>query len=664
MHWQPLALILLNSVLAADEPTALYQCLVRRAEEISSRAIYELPPRETWLDQLPEKRRQWLDMLGLDPLPERTEMHPTITGVLDRGHYVVEKLHFQPIPGCRIAANLYRPKQVQGRLPAVVYVCGHSKAGKFHYQPHPRWFGEHGYVAIVLDPIQVGENGGFHHGVYRNRWWHWFSQGYSPAGVEVWAAIRAFDYLTTRPEVDPERFAITGLSGGGTMSWFTGAADERIKVVIPACQTGTMYQHVRDRTIDGHCDCTYWVNTCGWDFPDVASLIAPRALLVAASTEDVLFRPYAFRDLVHRARMVYRLLDCEERIGLVEDVSKHGYTPKERLAIFTWCDRYLKGSDQAVTEDLRTEMETDADLAVYPDKKPPADDRLKDVDKFFLRLPGLPEVKDRAQWEAYQAQALARLRATTFRWISGSLSGDGGGQPLPPDAAHFTVRRQGQTDDLAHRTLEFESEPGMPIRTQWAIPLTGPRPYPLIVAPLQPDTESPFSTRGSGLTGLSPKQAGLAIVAVRGTGDGSIGPGLEWTVRRVCPILGYTLPERQTLDLLRGLALMRQQPNVGRTVLFGKGASAALAIYAALLDPQVDEIILDNPVTTHWDSGPEFLGVLKVGDLPHNLALAFPRKITFVGKLPEAYQWTRQCYETCGAGDRVRTISGMQAWRP
>lgn len=644
-----LLLAVFSTGLGAEQPTAIYQCLARRAEEISSRSVYELPPLETWKAQLPARRKQWLEMLGLDPLPPRTDLHVTITGTLDRGDYLVDKLHFQPIPGCRIAANLYRPKQPQGRLPGVVYVCGHSQRGKFHYQPHPRWFGQHGYVAIVLDPIQVGENGGFHHGVYRNQWWHWFSQGYSPAGVEVWAAMRAFDYLASRPDVDPQRFGITGLSGGGTMSWFTGAADERIKVVVPACQTGTMYQHVRDRTIDGHCDCTYWVNVYGWDFPDVASLIAPRALLVAASTEDVLFRPYAFRDLVHRARMAYRLFDCEERVSLVEDVFRHGYTPKTRLAIFSWFDRHLKDSAVPVTEDIRTDDEQDAVLAVYPTKKPPVEDRLKDVDKFFLRLPGLPEVKDRPSWEAHQRDALARLRATTFRWMPGEFA--------VPD---FTVRRQGQSETLAYRSFEFESEPGMPIRAELGIPMAGAKPYPLVVAPLQPDSRSTFCCQGTGISNLPADRAGIAAVAVRATGEGSIGPGLEWTIRRAYPILGQSLPERQTLDLLRGIALLRRQPNVGRTIVFGKGASAALAIYAALLDPQIEEIVLEDPVVTHWDSGPEFLAVLKVGDLPHNLALAFPRRITFVRAIPEPYQWTRRCYEQCGAADQVRVVRSLR----
>ncbi len=639
-----------------EAPTMLYRSILRRAEEVSSRSLAELPPLEVWKSRLRDKRKQWLEMLGLDPLPPRTDMHVTVTGTLDRGHYVVEKLHFQPMPGCRIAANVYRPKEISGRLPAVIYLCGHAQRAKCHYQAHPRWFGEHGYVAMVLDAIQIGENAGFHHGVYRKRWWHWYSQGYSPAAVEVWAAMRAMDYLSSRSDVDPSRFGMTGNSGGGQITWFTAAADERVKVAAPSCQTGTVYQHVRDRTIDGHCDCAFWVNTYGWDYTDVASLIAPRSLLVAAATEDTLWRPYAYRDLVHRVRLLYRLYGCEDNLGLVEDVAPHGYTPKTRLAIFNWFEKHLKGSDKSVAEDIREEQEKDDDLAVYPGQKPPAEDRLKDADRLFVSLPSGWDGKSKADWERYQKEAIEKLRTTTFRWIPESL-----------DAAHgpvaYTVRSVGRSETFEYRVFELESEPGLSIRAELGTPVRGPRPFPLMVAALTAEAQSPYVLQGTGMQGLPADKAGMASVSVRGTGDSSIGPGLEWTVRRAYPILGYSLPERQTLDLLQAIAVLRRQPNVGDVIVFGRGWNAAIAIYAAILDPQISEIVLQEPVASHWNSGPEFLGVLKVGDLPQNLALVHPRPITFVGKVPEGYEVVKRCYEACGAGDRIKVIGELRNWQ-
>ena len=103
----------------------------------------------------------------------------------------------------------------------------------------------------------------------------------------------------------------------------------------------------------------------------------------------------------------------------------------------------------------------------------------------------------------------------------------------------------------------------------------------------------------------------------------------------------------------------------GPVAVYGQGYTAPLAIYAALLDPQITEIVLADAPTSHQDpQTPEFLGVLQIGDLPHNLALAYPRPITFVGKLPAAYRWTQQLYEKLGAKGRIRVIDGMREWYP
>lgn len=152
---------------------------------------------------------------------------------------------------------------------------------------------------------------------------------------------------------------------------------------------------------------------------------------------------------------------------------------------------------------------------------------------------------------------------------------------------------------------------------------------------------------------------------VRNTGATSVGAGYLWTLRRLYPLLGHTLPERQVYDLLAGSALMRQEPATSSTVLFGQGETAALAIYAAVLDPKISELILDSPPETHTKpETAEFLGILRIGDLPQNLALLHPRPITFIGKLPPAYEWTKQVYAKLGAGDRVRVIKSAREWKP
>jgi len=596
----------------------------------------------------------WHEMLGLSPMPERTPLAATVTGVLDRGDYAVEKIHFQSVPGAYVIGNLYRPAKIRGRLPAVLYLCGHSK-GKVNppYQANPRWFGQHGYVALVLDPIQLGESQGFHHGTYREGRWDWPSRGYTPAGTEVWNAMRALDYLETRPDVDKDRMGVTGLSGGGVISWCLGAADERVKVVVPVCQSGSIEQVVVDRATDGHCDCAFWINYYRWCWPDVGALIAPRALLIASGSEDVLWRPYAYRDVALRIRHQYAALGKPEQFDLVEDLTPHGYTPKLRQAIFTWFNKHLKGDPTPVKDDVTDFVEPEENLLVFGGKLP-KDDRMRHIDTLLVRRAEPPPVTNQADWRAHQAATIRRLRELTFRYI-----------PRDQDPRLRDCRADGrEKGGTAFATYVFDTRDGLTLGVKTARPQDAAWPVPTVAFAVQADARSTFVGGGSSRPGITAEFA-TAGVEVRNTAATSVGPGYLWTLRRVYPLLGQTLPERQVSDLLAGIAVVRREAATGPVAVFGQGDTAPVAIYAAILDPQIAEVILANPPESHTDpKTPEFLGVLRVGDLPQNLTLVYPRPITFVGPVPPAYEWTREAYKKLGAGDRIRVIANARQWRP
>jgi hypothetical protein len=612
-----------------------------------------MPPAQ-WKATVAQRRKMWHEMLGLSPMPARTPLEATVTGMLQRGDYVVEKVHFQSIPGAHVIGNLYRPAKITARLPAVLYLCGHSK-GKVNppYQANPRWFGQHGYVALVLDPIQLGESQGMHHGTYREERWDWPSRGYTPAGTEVWNAMRALDYLQSRADVDGERMGVTGLSGGGVISWCLGAADERVKVVVPVCQTGSIEHVVVDRAIDGHCDCAFWINYYRWCWPDVGALIAPRALLIASGSEDVLWRPYGYRDVAHRIRHQYAALGMPERFDLVEDLTPHGYTPKLRQAIFTWFNKHLKGDPRPVTDDVTDFVEPEENLLVFGGKLP-QNDQMRHIDTLLVRRAELPPVTNLAAWRAHQETAIRRLRELTFRHIPRELD------PPLRDCRADGTEKGGST----FMTCVFETSDGLTLRVKTARSREAAWPVPTVAFAVQADARSTFAGGGSSRPGI-PREFTTAGVEVRNTAATSIGPGYLWTLRRVYPLLGQTLPERQVYDLLAGVAIVRREPASGPVVLFGQGNTAPLAIYAAILDPQVAEVILADPPESHANpQTPEFLGILRVGDLPQNLALVYPRPITFIGAVPAAYEWTRELYKKLGAGDRIRVIANARLWRP
>src|SRR5262245_10653262 len=207
-----LPLLLLAMTPAADPPPdtskgdeAIHKYLAAEVKRLSDRFMDGAKTKAEWEAKRPKLKEQFLDMLGLWPLPEKTLLKATVTGTLDRGDVTIEKLHFQSKPGLYVTGNLYRPKTTDEKLPAILYACGHSGRGrdgnKTAFQDHGLWFASNGYVCLVVDTLQLGEVAGKHHGTYNlGRFW-WQDRGYTPAGVECWNGIRAIDYLQSRPDV-------------------------------------------------------------------------------------------------------------------------------------------------------------------------------------------------------------------------------------------------------------------------------------------------------------------------------------------------------------------------------------------------------------------------------------------------------------------------------
>src|SRR6266487_4276992 len=297
----------------------------KETHALSEKCLSDVRTIEDWNQRKPQLQKQLFEMLGLDPLPLRSDLKATVTGIIDQPEFTVEKLHFQSMPHLYVTANLYLPKKRPGPVPAILYGCGHSFVktngisfgNKVDYQRHGCWFARHGYACLVLDTVQLGEIEGIHHGTFREGMWWWNSRGYTSAGAEAWNCIRALDYLETRPEVDKTRFGVTGRSGGGAYSWWIAALDDRIQVACPVAGITDLENHVVEGTVEGHCDCMFMVNTYGWDFPIVAALIAPRPLLICNSDKDTIFPLDGVTRLHEKVRHIYDLYGATDKLGLL-----------------------------------------------------------------------------------------------------------------------------------------------------------------------------------------------------------------------------------------------------------------------------------------------------------------------------------------------------------
>jgi len=601
---------------------------------------------DDWLTRRETYRQQLFDMLGLDPLPERTDLKATVTGHVEHDDFVVENLHFQSRPGLYVTGNLYIPTNLDNPAPTILYVCGHGRVkvdgvsygNKVHYQHHGEWFARNGYVCLTIDTLQLGEIEGIHHGTYREGMWWWNSRGYTPAGVEAWNCIRALDYLQSRPEVDGERIGVTGRSGGGAYSWWIAALDDRIKAAVPVAGITDLTNHVVDGCVEGHCDCMYLVNTYGWDYGLVAALVAPRPLLLSNSDKDRIFPLDGVQRIHWQLRKIYDLYDASDHLGLQITEGPHSDTQELRVHAFHWFNRFLKGENPLI-ELTATPFFEPAQLRVFSDL--PSDEINTSVHEVFTRLAPAPPLPDtRLRWARQRQQWMDALVDQSFRgWpkvappLAGkdafSVEGDG----LRFQAYDFTSQGPFRlrlyvlrlANDMSPRAVELNvlDESG------WARMLAAMRAagFGEILqeeAPAEPDSEALAELTER----IRSNNVAIAFVAPRGVGPTAWfnDERKQVQIRRRFMLLGQTLDGMRVWDVRQAVRAIRGHRELGaaRIALRGEGVMAGLALYASLFDAPVARLDLVDLPTSHRE-GPTFLNVLRVLDMPAAVAMAAER---------------------------------------
>ena len=222
-------------------------------------------------------------------MPEQTPLKATVTGTVEGDGFVVENLHYQSVPGLYVTANLYRPSKDatsgEGCRRSSTSAAIRAWAATATRPPTSRTgSGSPGTAMSAWSSTRSSSarSPGVHHGTYREGRWWWHSRGYTPAGVECWNGIRGIDYLVGRPDVDPDRIAVTGISGGGAATFWIAAADDRVKVAVPVSGMADLHSYVANRVVNGHCDCMFLYNTFQWPWTRIAG--AGRAAAACCSS--------------------------------------------------------------------------------------------------------------------------------------------------------------------------------------------------------------------------------------------------------------------------------------------------------------------------------------------------------------------------------------------
>ena len=638
----------------------IYEYLCREARSITNFSLKTIDNKYKWMRERPKRWRQFIDMLGITEyidMKDRPSLNVTITGVLDRERYVVEKLYFESLPKLYVAGNLYIPKNYSRPMPAILYLCGHARNQKYHYQAHPQRFAELGFVTLLIETIQWGEIPGYHHGTYRYGLFNWYSLGYTPTGVEVWNAIRAIDLLQSRPEVDGNRIGVTGISGGGAMTWYVSAVDDRVKACAPVCGTATIESHVCKFTINGHCDCMFWINNYMWDLTDVGALIAPRPLLIASAKRDWIFDIKSVRKIYRKLKKLYDILDASENIKLIETPGPHSYHELSRKAVFSWFLKHLRNIDIPLNEvkDIDLEHRESIDSLKVFINGIPSDERTTTVHKWFIKKTSPPNIDSREKLIEYRRKLIETLYEKTFNAF-----------PKEPCNLDMRIELEQEAGEWLGYLIGFTSEEGWRLHIHVTRHRNAKTPTPIVLALLNPGET--FRHNSSPLKNLD-KMFARAYIEVRGIGETSWGNELQWYLRRVSMLTGRTIASMRVYDTIRALEAISRlnwidTSNIG---LMGSGEMSVIALYTALLWKKLSTLILHNPPPTQNlpsnpdGTGPciEMLNCLRYTDLPYIAGLLWPTQIVFLGPYPETYLWTEKLYLKLGLPGLIRHIKDI-----
>ena len=358
---------------SSASPTMLEGFLKTQASELLSRRRCEVAATKS-PEQIAQRQKKlkafFLQSLG--DLPERTLLNPRIVGSRQHQGYRIERIIYASRPGHHVTALLYLPEG-KPPFPGVLVPCGHSANGKAAdtYQRVCILLAKNGMAAFCYDPIGQGERiqkldtdgkPAIREGSTTEHTMAGIGAllvGRQAASYRIWDGLRALDYLAERPEIDPARLGCTGNSGGGTMTAYLMALDDRVAAAAPSCYItslerlfATIGPQDAEQNITGQV-------AAGMDHADYVTMRAPKPTLLCVGTRDF-FDIQGSWDTFREVKLLYGRLGFGERVDLFESDEPHGLTGPRRIASVRWLRRWLLKIDDAVTE---------ADSPIAPDNE-------------------------------------------------------------------------------------------------------------------------------------------------------------------------------------------------------------------------------------------------------------------------------------------------------
>jgi cephalosporin-C deacetylase-like acetyl esterase len=277
--------------------------------------------------------------------PERTPLNAKVVGQGTKENFRYEKIIYESQPGYYVTAILYLPLS-EGPYPGILMPCGHSANGKAAeaYQRACISLAMHGFATLCYDPVGQGERY-YPYGEDKKALGSTIEHtllngGAIPTGANVsmyriWDGMRGIDYLESRDDILTDKLGVTGNSGGGTLTSYLMALDERVAVAAPSCYL-TDYKELTEDSgpHDGEQN-TFNQLIVGMNHPDFIHMRAPKPTLMCAATNDFFNINGTWRTY-REAKRLYTRLGYGERVDLIETDSTHGFSIQLREGMVRW----------------------------------------------------------------------------------------------------------------------------------------------------------------------------------------------------------------------------------------------------------------------------------------------------------------------------------------
>ncbi|HXG10268.1 MAG TPA: alpha/beta fold hydrolase [Gemmataceae bacterium] len=633
------------------------------------KAVAALTTPEDVVKRQTELKAKFLEALG--GFPEKTPLNARVVGKEQRDGYRIEKVIYESRPDHHVTAVLYLPDG-QPPFPGVLVPCGHSANGKAA-EPYQRvciLMAKNGLAVLCYDPIGQGEriqlltregkpaiagSTSEHTMVGVGA----LLVGRNTATYRIWDGIRSLDYLASRPEIDPKRLGCTGNSGGGTLTAYLMALDERIVAAAPSCYItslerlfATIGPQDAEQNITGQV-------AFGMEHADYVTMRAPRPTLICIGTQDYFDYTGAWTTF-REAKLLYGLLGYGERVDLFEYNDRHGFSKPRRQAAMRWMRRWLLGKDDAPSE---------GDFPIFKDEELQCT-RTGQVLEDFKGKSVFDLNAEREKELARQRAALPRQRLpeAVRRLIALAT-------PIPPAKA---LPLAGPALDRTNYTITrqlFETEPGIRVPGLLFQPKGQEKKQLPLVLYLHGDGKAADAGVGGPIERLV--RAGQRVLALDLRGMGETAPGtpsakgpgyfgLDSKEAFLALHLNRPLLGQRVYDALAVLRHLGQGSPLDEVHVIGVGSAGPIALHVAALEPQVDRVTVERAVVSwsavvHTPISRNQLtnvvpGALAVYDLPDLAAAVAPRYVTIRapvtpdGKpvaqaaLEEAYAACRQAY--------------------